>query len=130
LCLDLLPLLKIYILRFNLFPKYSFQERIPLSMSANPFQVHWSSSGSDLWLFHDCFFDSNQSTHFGPPILSDWLCAGGFHSVAKIFVWKQNLEKKLSFATLPSRQYDCLASDCSVLSKWKEQESTRGYFLF
>jgi hypothetical protein len=99
-------------------------------MSAYSLQIHWSFSGSNLWHFHDCFIDPNQSKHFGSPVLSNWLCAGTFHGVAKIFVRKQNLEKKLSLVTLPSRQHDRLASDYIFLSKWKEQKSTRGFFNF
>ncbi len=99
-------------------------------MSAYPFQIHWSSSGSNLRHFHDCVTDPNQSKHFGSPLLSNWLCAGTFHSVTKIFVRKQNLEKKLSFVTLPSGQHGYLASDHIFLPKWKEQESTRDFFNF
>ncbi len=127
---SLVKIIEKYMFSFNLCQHYSFQERIHLSVPAYPLQVHWSSSWSDLWHFHDCFFDPNQSIHFGSPVFSNWLCAGTFRSVAKVFVRKQNLEKKSPFVTLPSYQHDCLASDCSFLSKWKEQESTGGFLNF
>ncbi len=64
------------IFRFNCYQENCFKERIPLSMPANPLQIHWSSTWSDLWYFHDRFFDPNQSKHLGSPVLSNWLCAG------------------------------------------------------
>ncbi len=115
-------------LRFCLHQGKEFKERIPLSLSADPHQIPWSPSWSNLWYLHDCFIAPNHWIHFGFPILSNWFCARGFYGVAKVFVWKPNLDKKSPFVTLPSHQHDYLASDCSFLSKWKEQKPTRGIF--
>ncbi len=99
-------------------------------MSANPRQLHRSSGWSDLRYVHDCVIDPNQSIHSRFLVLSNWFCAGTFYSVAKIFVWRSKMEKKLSPVTLPSHQHGCMASDCSFPTNWKEQESAGGFFFY